>query len=169
MTASYDKAMTSIEFKNLLSEMSESLWKTAAALMPSPEEAQDVVADTVEKLWSQRKRLKEVENVHGYVVTAVRRTALDALRYRARHPQADIDNVALPVSDRVLDGTSDLELVRKLMCKLPDNQRLVLEMTAFQQLEVNEICQRTGLSCSNVRVLLSRARKKLREDFAQYK
>ena len=94
--------MTPSEFKDLLAEMSESLWKAAAALMPSPEEAQDVVADTVEKLWSQRKRLKEVENVRGYAVTAVRRTALDALRARARHPQADIDNVALPVSDLVL-------------------------------------------------------------------
>ncbi len=42
--------MTPSEFKDLLAEMSESLWKAAAALMPSPEEAQDVVADTVEKL-----------------------------------------------------------------------------------------------------------------------
>lgn len=160
--------MTPSEFKDLVTEMSESLWKAAAALMPSPEEAQDVVADTVEKLWAQRKRLKEVDNVRGYAITAVRRTALDALRSRARHPQTDIDNVSLPVSDRGLEGASDLELVRNLMSKLPDNQRLVLEMTAFQQLDTDEICQRTGLSLSNVRVLLSRARKKLRESFARY-
>lgn len=160
--------MTPSEFKDLLAEMSDSLWKAAAALMPSPEEAQDVVADTVEKLWAQRKRLKEVENVRGYAVTAVRRTALDALRARARHPQADIDNVALPVSDRSVDGASDLRLVQELMQTLPDNQRLVIEMTAYQQLDADEICERTGLSLANVRVLLSRGRKKLRDAFAHY-
>ena len=67
-----------------------------------------------------------------------------------------------------MEKASDLALVRQLMLHLPDNQRLVLEMSVFMQLDIEEICSRTGLSTTNVRVLLSRGRKRLRKDFAKY-
>ena len=154
------------EFKSLLSEMAGLLWQSAAAIMPTQADAQDVVSDAVEKLWRNRERMAGLENPRGFMITVVKRTALDALR----HQQVDIDvtPASAAVDEESVEKASDLALVRQLMLHLPDNQRLVLEMSVFMQLDIEEICSRTGLSTTNVRVLLSRGRKRLRKDFAKY-
>lgn len=53
----------------------------------------------------------------------------------------------------------------ELLKRLPENQRTVVVMSAVTGLSNSEISQATGLSAENVRVLLSRGRKKLRELF----
>lgn len=158
------------EFKSLLSEMAGLLWQSAAAIMPTQADAQDVVSDAVEKLWRNRERMAGQENPRGFMITVVKRTALDALRHQKRHPQVDIDvtPASAAVDEESVEKASDMALVRQLMLHLPDNQRLVLEMSVFMQLDIEEICSRTGLSTTNVRVLLSRGRKRLRKDFAKY-
>lgn len=74
------------EFKSLLSEMAGLLWQSAAAIMPTQADAQDVVSDAVEKLWRNRERMAGLENPRGFMITVVKRTALDALRHQKRHP-----------------------------------------------------------------------------------
>ena len=53
----------------------------AAAIMPTQADAQDVVSDAVEKLWRNRERMAGLENPRGFMITVVKRTALDALRH----------------------------------------------------------------------------------------
>lgn len=53
------------EFKSLLSEMAGLLWQSAAAIMPTQADAQDVVSDAVEKLWRNRERMAGLENPRG--------------------------------------------------------------------------------------------------------
>lgn len=144
-------------------------------MMQSPAEAQDVVADTVEKMWRMRDRLGELDNPQGYVVKSVRTTALDALRARNRRgstleledvPSLTLDSSLSPVER--IERVSELELVKDMMKLLPDNQRRVLELSAFRGLDVAEVVQVTGFSEGNVRVLLTRARSKLRKAFRQF-
>lgn len=167
--------MTPSEFKRLIMACSDTMWQVAASMMQSPSDAQDVVADTVEKLWRSRSRLDEVENCCGYIVTATRRTALDALRSSQRRgPSIDIDDLPGLGDDTVsnpqdnLERISELELVRDMMARLPDNQRKVIELTAFRGLDNTEVATVTGLSVENVRVLLSRGRSKLRSAYRKF-
>jgi len=50
---------------------------------------------------------------------------------------------------------------------LPENQRRVVMLSGIAGLSNSEIKKATGLSDDNVRVLLSRGRKKLRELFSR--
>jgi len=49
----------------------------------------------------------------------------------------------------------------RLLQRMPDNQRAVLEMKDSADFSFDEICNETGLSASNVRVILHRARSQL--------
>lgn len=167
--------MTASEFKQMIMDCSDIMWQAAASMMQSQSEAQDVVADTVEKLWRVRERLPEVENVKGYVVTAVRRTALDVIRTQTRRgTMLDLEEApalrADPAYDpqQKLERLSELELLRDIIAALPRNQRRVMELTAFRGLDNGEVARVTGLSIENVRVLLSRGRARLREAYRRF-
>jgi RNA polymerase sigma-70 factor (ECF subfamily) len=52
-----------------------------------------------------------------------------------------------------------------LIGQLPDQQRQIMQMRDVEDLPYEEIEKATGLTSVNIRVLLSRARKKIREQF----
>ncbi len=56
--------------------------------------------------------------------------------------------------------------LRRLIDRLPDQQRQVLLLRDVNDFSFEEIGEATGLSAVNIRVLLSRARKKIREQYS---
>ena len=56
-----------------------------------------------------------------------------------------------------------LRLVKMAMDGLPEQQRMVIHLRDVEALGFDEIAEITGLSLNNVRVILSRARKKIRD------
>ena len=66
------------------------------------------------------------------------------------------------------DGTQerdDVRVVQMLIGRLPEPQRRVVRLRDIEGCPYEEIEQLTGLSAVNIRVMLSRARKKIRKDF----
>lgn len=53
--------------------------------------------------------------------------------------------------------------IERLIDSLPEGQRTAIRLSSFGGLDNNEIAATTGLSEANVRQLLSRGRRKLRE------
>lgn len=64
-----------------------------------------------------------------------------------------------------LDFADESEQVMTLIDKLPEQQRQVITMRDIDGMSFDEIEACTGLSVGNVRVVLSRARKQIREKF----
>ena len=58
--------------------------------------------------------------------------------------------------------------IRYLISRLPENQRQVIRLRGIDDCSMDEIEQITGLNAVNIRVLLSRARKIIREQFDKY-
>ena len=70
-------------------------------------------------------------------------------------------------SDTQADNRESLQLVTLLMNKLPEQQRQVLQLRAFNECSFEEIESITGLTSVNVRTLLSRGRRRLKELYNQ--
>ena len=68
-------------------------------------------------------------------------------------------------SDEQADNRESIQLVTLLMNKLPEQQRQVLQLRAFNDCSLEEIETITGLTGVNVRTLLSRARRRMRDLF----
>ena len=67
-----------------------------------------------------------------------------------------------------LERQDKVQQIRHLIDRLPENQRQVLRLRGIEDCSMDEIEQITGLSAVNIRVLLSRARKIIREQLEKY-
>ena len=65
--------------------------------------------------------------------------------------------------EALLDNQQLLECIDKIMGQLPEQQRAALSLKEMKGISLDEICNILGISSSNVRVLLHRARHRLFE------
>lgn len=93
----------------------------------------------------------------------LRRTAVDILRRRSSLAEIEPDRggASMPEPDSV-------EFIGRIVDSLPEGQREVVRLSAFDERSNEEIAELTGYSPGNVRQLLSRGRKKIREMYIKY-
>jgi RNA polymerase sigma-70 factor (ECF subfamily) len=61
-----------------------------------------------------------------------------------------------------------MNLISQVVDELPDNQRIVITLRDIQELSTDEVCNVLGISETNQRVLLHRARAKVRQALENY-
>lgn len=161
--------MVDSDFKTKVLPVSKKVLRFATHFLKDEDDARDVVQDIFLKLWQKRKELDHVENWEAFAMRMTRNRCLDIIRAGRTVPMdADTDRQLKQVS---VDVHSKIELneaasqVRHLISRLPEIQRQVMEMRDLQQLEYEEIAELTGLQINAIRVNLSRARKKVRDEY----
>ena len=160
-------------FKRLFLPLHPKLFRIAYALVENKADAEDILQDAYYKLWSRREELANVLNPEAFCVTLVKNLCLDYLRSpRAnRHDEDVAEAVTLSTDsspDKELEMQDKVEHIRHLISRLPENQRQVIRLRGIDDCSMDEIEQITGLNAVNIRVLLSRARKIIREQFEKY-
>ena len=160
-------------FKRLFLPLHPKLFRIAYALVENKFDAEDILQDAYYKLWSRRNELTDVQNPEAFCVTLVKNLCIDFLRSpRVRRHNEEITEVVTfsPDSspDEKLEMKDKVQQVRHLVSRLPENQRQVLRLRGIEDCSMDEIEQITGLSAVNIRVLLSRARKIIREQLEKY-
>lgn len=165
--------MTAQEFKNLFIPHKQKLLGVATALLHHPEDAEDAVQETFIKLWKVKDSLESIVNTEAYSVTLVKNVALDMLRKRERRGYSTpIDELQLPSNEtlveNILENKSDLKIIERWIEKLPKQQQLVFIYRHNKGLEIKIIAQLLKLTETNVKVILSRLRKQLKEILNSY-
>lgn len=163
--------MNEKQFKGYIMPLHKTLYAYALAILRDESDAADCLQDAFTKLWENRKRLEEVDNVAAYATVTVRHIALSMVSRTKRPITAfgdDPPDVAdpAPTPAAAIEGKDNLQTVADLLMRLPENQRKVVMMSAVTGLSNSEISSATGLSDDNVRVLLSRGRKRIRQLFS---
>lgn len=135
-------------------------------LLGSSDEADDAMQDTFVKLWSAASAA-DVND--GLVMTAMRNTCIDALR--RRHPQETIEESAVGHATVEADSSdvSDLygQVSRIIERHLSARDREILLLRDRDGYEMDAIAERMDMTEANVRVILSRARRAVREAYRQ--
>jgi RNA polymerase sigma-70 factor (ECF subfamily) len=145
------------------------LYRIAYALTGNSQDAEDILQDTYCKLWNKREELAHIKNTEAFCITLVKNLCLDLLRSPGRNRQEEgFENLSLstaisPETEAIRQDES--RQIRRLIDKLPEKQRQVLRLRAIDDCSPEEIEEITGLSAVNVRVLLSRARKIVKEQY----
>lgn len=124
------------------------------------------------KLWSKRDALPEVKDVEAYCVTLTKNMCVDRLRL-AEVEEVDVETMTLPIAAtddvaRRIEERDTVEHVKAFVVTLPENQQRVITLRDMEERSFEEIEQMTGLTAVNVRALLSRSRKAIRERFKSY-
>lgn len=159
--------MKADEFKQRFLRFSEMIFRYAFALLGDQEDAEDIVQEVYEKLWEIRNTLSSVENDEAFVVTITRNRALDRIREQSRQRTTSITPSIDPGDDgqmlNRLEAKERLKLINILLDTLPANQQTAIRLRHFVGHSFTEIADIMQLTEVNVRQLLSRGRRALKE------
>ena len=157
------------EFREKFLPLHPCLYRTAYALLGNAQDAEDMVQEAYLKLWNKRNELEIRASSKAYCNTLVRNLCFNLMQTRQYQSEESLPENFDPCSDENIEQkaeASDEEaLLKQLIDHLPTLQKEVLWLRDINGCSFEEIEQATGLTPVNIRVILSRARKKIRERF----
>ncbi len=154
-------------FKKVFLPYHQKLYRIAYRIVQNSDNAEDIVQETFIKLWNKRHDMQTIDNTEAFAIIILRNTSLDFLRKTKNdnHTDYDVDIPETESLSKKLELQDEAEQVKALINNLPDQQRQVMMMKHWDDYSDEEIEQATGISPGNIRVILSRARKTIREQF----
>lgn len=164
--------MNETRFKNCVMPLHKTLYTYALTILKDEGDAQDCIQEAFTRLWENRNRLENVDNVSAYATVTVRNIAI-TMASRAKATFSSLNDGPPEIPDtgaspaNFTENRDNVRQIARLLRDLPDNQRKVITLSTMAGMSTSEIKEATGLSEDNVRVLLSRGRKKLRELFSK--
>jgi len=166
--------MEASEFKQVFLPHHRLLYNIALRITGNSQDAEDLVQETYIRLWKQRGKLDDIANTRAYAVTTLRHTCFDALG--SRPPDGMVTpldaSTPEPLSDR--DTATDIDrretsaMVHRLIDSLPSPQREIITMRDLDDMPYDRIAQTTGLTQGNIRIILFRARRQIKELFKRH-
>jgi RNA polymerase sigma-70 factor (ECF subfamily) len=147
------------------------LFRLAFRITLNSGEAEDVVQDTMIRVWKNRDQWPEIESIEAYCLTVCRNLALD------RSAKKDARTLELQPEDSEPIGSTApnphdelvqqerLRLVHNLLNKLPEAQRTVLHLRDIEGRSYKEIATVMNTTEEWVKVNLFRARQKIRQQY----
>ena len=137
-------------------------------LTGNAQEAEDLTQEVYFQLWSKRESLSDISDPKAYCSVLVRNLYLNQVRKHrvetttmTTDPQV-IDEIG---PEHIVEQKQTCEQLMRLIGTLPELQRKVLTLHDVEGWSKEEVQQQTGLGATYIRVLLSRARKTIRQLF----
>ena len=158
-------------FKAEVLPIREKLFHIAKHILVEEDEAEDAVQEVLLKLWHTRETLLKYDNVVAFATTVTKNHCLDRLKVKKRTDSLDETHQARAGTDNPyleLERKNTEEVLRKIVESLPPLQQAIIKMKDMEEYEVEEIAEITGTKVDAVRVNLSRARKKVREEYLKW-
>ena len=135
------------------------MFRLACSILGRSDEAQDMMQDVAERVLRKQDDLQEVENIDAFLTRSVRNACIDRLR-RRKDTTPKIPEVP---DEKSPEGWSDRQLVHKALARLPEKQRLAVHLKDIEGYSGKEIARILETYEANVRTILSRGRRALRE------
>lgn len=164
-----------VNFQHDILPLKNIIFRTALRIVLNREEAEDIVQDTLIKLWQRREDLGQVANLESFALVSARNLALDR-KARMENRNVSFDNEAHDRPDhRQTTVEQDLmhrestNAVSKFINSLPEKQRTVINLRDIEGKSYKEIAEVLNISESDVKVTLFRARNALKEKIIQNK
>jgi len=158
--------MTTEEFKNTVIPYSVKLYPMLFRILKNEEETRDALQELMLKLWNRKDELGNCTNQSAYIVTMARNYSFDLLK--KKKPQAMDEKHECRILNMAADGTDSdtierYEKVKQVINDLPEKYKTVIELRDIDGFSFDEMKEITGYEVPNLRVILSRARQKVKE------
>ena len=135
------------------------MFRLACSILGRSDEAQDMMQDVAERILRRQERLEDVRNIDSFLAKAVRNACIDRIR-RRKETTPKIPDIP---DEKNPDRWNDRQMVHKALSKLPERQRLAVHLKDIEGYSNKELADILETDETNVRTILSRGRKALRE------
>ena len=147
--------MTVEDYNRAVDLYADNLFRFVLKNLKDEHRSGDIVQDTFERLWMKLEFVSALK-VKTYLFTTAYHTMIDHIRKEKRYAGYDPAGVNEPSHS---GQYSDLgEVIEKAVGKLPEDQKAVVMLRDYEGYSYREIAEITGLSESQVKVYIYRAR-----------
>lgn len=158
-------------FNALYKEFYRPLRFFACKIVDDEQEAEDIVTESMVKLWQRRTQFSDIQQIKSFLFTVTQHAALNVLRNRQR--QSDKKKLVAETTESANTTTFFEELVLTELIsriaveveRLPKAQREVFKLSYFEGLTTEEISDSLGMNPAAVYTNRKRALQSLRSYF----
>ena len=161
--------MHKIDFRNDILPLKDKLFRLALRITLDRAEAEDVVQETMIRVWNKRDEWDGLKSIEAYCLTVARNLAIDCSeRKDSQTVELTSEAEQTPEASGPYDqlvNKERLKLVRRLVSELPEKQRLIMVLRDVEGRSYKEIAAVLQLTEEQVKVNLFRARQKVKQKF----
>lgn len=147
--------MTVEEYNKAVDTHADNLYRFVLKNLKDEHMSSDIVQETYEKLWVKLEGVSFLK-VKTYLFTSAYHTMIDYIRKEKRYASVDPAEYNEPSHSGHYSDLS--ELLEKAVESLPEDQKSVVMLRDYEGYSYREISEITGLSESQVKVYIYRAR-----------
>lgn len=132
---------------------------------PVDDDCEDALQEAFCRLWRRHVEIDDISHAEGLLSITSKNIMIDGLRKRSIHQQVNLGEIGDPPWEHNENDSDELyaEVARMAAEKLTDRDREILFLREKDGMEFSELAVKFGISEANTRLIVSRARKTLRE------
>ena len=138
--------MTTKQFKLQVLPIKDKLYRYALSIVCDEDLAKDIVQDVFMKLWNQREKLKQIENMEAWSMTVTRNHCLDLFRKKKMHvvdlTEAKHQISGHDVADHLSINNDLMEKIQYALTLLPEKQKEIFrlrDLVGYSNQEIEKI------------------------------
>ena len=165
--------MKEISFRNDVLPLKNELFRLALRITLNRAEAEDIVQETMIKVWNRREKWEEIESMESFCLTICRNIAIDKTRKAANQNQSLDEVVETPDEsyssnpEAQVIQSDRVQSVRRLINTLPEKQRTAMQLRDFEGKSYKEIATIMAVSEEQVKVNIFRARQAIKKKITE--
>lgn len=151
--------------------LKDKLYRMALRITFDTAEAEDIVQDTLIKVWDKREEWPQVASIEAYCMTICRNLSLDRREKKeAQHIALDENlhnrpDVSTPYDK--MAASDSIRILGELLKGLPQTQQDIVQLREIEGKSYKEIATVLDLSEEQVKVYLFRARQRIKQRYKE--
>ena len=139
----YYREMKEISFRNDILPLKDKLYRLALRITFDTAEAEDIVQETLIRVWDKRDEWSQLNSIEAYCLTICRHLSLDrSEKKEAQHVALDESLHSRPDTSTPYDSLTAREglgLLQKLLKELPQTQQDIVQLREIEGKSYKEI------------------------------
>lgn len=163
--------MQEISFRDDILPLKDKLFRLALRITFDRAEAEDVVQDTMIRVWNKREEWTQFGSIEAYCLTVAKNLAIDrsqkkeALNVELTPEMEEESEISGPYDQLV--NNERMSIIHRLINELPEKQRLIMQLRDIEGESYKEIAKILNLTEEQVKVNLFRARQKVKQRYLE--
>ncbi len=166
--------MKTISFLSDILPLKNELYRMALRITMNAADAEDVVQETMMKVWNRRDQWNQIDSIEAFCLTICRNLSLDKVRRMDNQTQS-LDAAYDPKDHGVASNPEEqaiqsdrIRLVRQMISQLPEKQRSCMQLRDMEGKSYKDIATILNITEEQVKVNIFRARQTIREKFKKF-